>query len=108
MERMEANLAVRRIRTALFPYIRTVLMNLIAHGLPFDPHMMANGLITHLRVLRLTRPYIHWYLIPEFMDITEEQVITYQLMLWMIVNVHIDEDDVDLIDLRLRHPALQQ
>ena len=108
MERMEVNLAVRRIRTALFPYIRMVLMNLIAHGLPFEPQMMANGLITHLRVLRLTRSYIHWRLVPEFMHITEEQVITYQFMLWMIVNVHLDEDDVDLIDLRLRHPALQQ
>ena len=108
MERMEVNLAVRRIRTALFPYIRMVLMNLIARGLPFEPQMMANGLITHLRFLRFTRPYIHWRLVPEYMDITEEQVITYQFILWIIVNVHLDEDDVDLIDLRLRHPALQQ
>ena len=108
MERMEVNLAVRRIRTALFPYIRMVLMNLIAHGLPFEPQMMANGLITHLVVLRITRSRIHWRFVPEYMDITEEQVITYQFMLWMIVNVHLDEDDVDLIDLRLRHPALQQ
>ena len=105
---MEINLAVRRIRTALFPYIRMVLMDLLAHGLPFEPRRMARGLITHLRWIRFTRPYIHWRMVPEFMEITEEQVITYQFVLWIIVNVELDEDDEDLLDLRLRHPALQQ
>ena len=78
---MEVNLAVRRIRTALFPYIRMVQMDLLAHGLPFEPRRMARGLITHFTWLRFTRPYIHWRMVPEFMEITEDQVITYQFVL---------------------------
>ena len=82
---MDVDLARRRIRTALFPYIRMVIADLLAHGLPFDYRCMTRGPLTHFTWLRFHRPYIHWRMAPGFMEITEEQVITHPFVMWVIV-----------------------